>query len=59
MTANFLCSSNASSNRPFIRWRHFTAATRIFQDFAFLYKLGFCYLNLDGVTKFNMKEKTK
>ena len=33
--------------------------TRFLQGFAFLRKLGFCYLNLNGITKFKYKRKMK
>ena len=46
-------------NRPFARWRHFTTTTRVLQGFAFVGKLGFCYLNLTGITKFKLKKETK
>ena len=35
-----IANAHSWNNRPFAWWRHFTATTRIPQDFAFLCKLG-------------------
>ena len=50
---------SVENNRPFAWWRHFTTMTRILQSFAFLWKLGLCYLNLTGATKVKYEKKTE
>lgn len=45
------------SNIPFARWHHFNSTPRIHHRVAFLYKLGSCYLNLSGQTKFKHERK--
>ena len=57
ISAEFL--GKVYSNKPFARWHHFTTTTRILQGFANIScaNLGFCYLNLTGITKFEYERK--